>query len=152
MTMSHRFPVIAALLIALNLPAVALAQHGSSQSGASRTRRLAEVGRIPAPEEIVVEHFVNYHRHGIRLPRAGEDIAPGAPLGCAGRAANGPVRPPDRAGHRAPSRCEPCPPAQSGHRGGLQFLHECARQDEPREGRAAALHRKAPSTWTACRS
>jgi Ca-activated chloride channel homolog len=86
MIVSRKSAVIAALLIALNLPAVALAQEGSSQAGASRPRRLAEAGCIPAPEEIVVEHFVNYHRHGIRLPRAGEDIAvelrwdaPGAP-------------------------------------------------------------------------
>jgi len=74
MSASHRSLLLSACL-ALVLGATAPAQEGSSQFGAARTQRMAAVGRIPAPDEIVVEHFINYHRHGIPLPRGGEDIA-----------------------------------------------------------------------------
>jgi len=70
-----RFAVVAIFLAALAVASRGPAQEGSSQAGAARTRRLAALGRLPAPDEIVVEHFVNYHRHGIPLPKAGQDIA-----------------------------------------------------------------------------
>lgn len=64
-----------ACLIVLTLATTAPAQAGVSQAGAARARQLAAVGRLPSPAEIVVEHIVNYHRHGIAQPRSGEDVA-----------------------------------------------------------------------------
>jgi Ca-activated chloride channel family protein len=54
---------------------VVLAQEGTSQAAAARTRYLAEAGMIPSSREIVVEEFVNYHRHQIGRPKAGEAVA-----------------------------------------------------------------------------
>jgi hypothetical protein len=71
----HSSSVAAIFAIGLAMAATAPGQAGSSQAGAARTRRLATVGRLPAPADVVVEHFVNYHRHGIPLPKAGQDIA-----------------------------------------------------------------------------
>jgi Mg-chelatase subunit ChlD len=53
----------------------ALAQEGTSQAAAARTRYLAEAGVLPSSREIVVEEFVNYHRHQIGRPKAGEAVA-----------------------------------------------------------------------------
>jgi Mg-chelatase subunit ChlD len=75
MSAVHRFSVAAIVAASLFVASTAPSQEGSSQAGAARTRRLAALGRLPAPAEIVVEHFVNYHRHGIPLPKAGQDIA-----------------------------------------------------------------------------
>ncbi|HVG31802.1 MAG TPA: VWA domain-containing protein [Pyrinomonadaceae bacterium] len=51
------------------------AQEGTSTAAAARTRYLAEAGLIPTSREIVVDEFVNYHRHQIGRPRAGEAVA-----------------------------------------------------------------------------
>ena len=51
------------------------AQDGTSSASASRSRALAAMGQFPAPDEIRVEHFVNWHRHGLAMPRAGESVA-----------------------------------------------------------------------------
>src|SRR3712207_2687696 len=61
------------LLLALGaLPAHA--QEGASTAAAARTRYLSEMGLIPASRSVAVEEFVNYHRHQIGRPKAGEAV------------------------------------------------------------------------------
>ncbi|HUQ32097.1 MAG TPA: VWA domain-containing protein [Pyrinomonadaceae bacterium] len=62
-------------LLFFALGGVSVAQEGASQAAAARTRYLAEAGLLPSSREIVVEEFVNYHRHQIGRPRAGEAVA-----------------------------------------------------------------------------
>ncbi|MEA2173465.1 MAG: Ca-activated chloride channel [Blastocatellia bacterium] len=57
------------------LSGIALAQEGASSAAAARTRYLSEAGQIPSSREIAVEELVNYHRHQIGRPRAGEAVA-----------------------------------------------------------------------------
>lgn len=64
---------LSCFLLALGaLPA--RAQEGASTAAAARTRYLSERGLIPASRSIAVEEFVNYHRHQIGRPRAGEAV------------------------------------------------------------------------------
>ncbi|MFL6332724.1 MAG: vWA domain-containing protein [Pyrinomonadaceae bacterium] len=49
-------------------------QDGVSTAAAARTRYLAEMGLIPASRSVAVEEFVNYHRHQIGRPKAGEAV------------------------------------------------------------------------------
>ena len=65
-------PIFALAVFAL--ASVALAQEGASSAAASRTRYLAELGSIPASREVAVEEIVNYHRHQIGRPKAGEAV------------------------------------------------------------------------------
>src|SRR5215213_2577635 len=53
----------------------AAAQDGVSTAAAARTRYLSEMGLIPASRSVAVEEFVNYHRHQIGRPKAGEAVA-----------------------------------------------------------------------------
>lgn len=63
------------LTLCFSLPTdAALAQEGASSAAASRTRYLAEMGSIPAAREVAVEEIVNYHRHQIGRPKAGEAV------------------------------------------------------------------------------
>ena len=50
------------------------AQEGASTAAAARTRYLAEMGLIPESRSVAVEEFVNYHRHQIGRPKAGEAV------------------------------------------------------------------------------
>lgn len=50
------------------------AQEGTSTAAAARTRYLSEMGLIPASRSVAVEEFVNYHRHQIGRPKAGEAV------------------------------------------------------------------------------
>ncbi|MDT5272643.1 MAG: Ca-activated chloride channel [Acidobacteriota bacterium] len=50
------------------------AQDGVSTAAAARTRYLSEMGLIPASRSVAVEEFVNYHRHQIGRPKAGEAV------------------------------------------------------------------------------
>ena len=52
----------------------AMAQDGVSTGGAARTKYLSGLGIIPSPKEVVVEDFINYHRHEIGRPKAGESV------------------------------------------------------------------------------
>lgn len=62
------------ILLALTaLPAHAQ-QDGVSTAAAARTRYLSEMGLIPASRSVAVEEFVNYHRHQIGRPKAGEAV------------------------------------------------------------------------------
>ena len=63
------------LLLALcALPARAQAQEATSTAAAARTRYLSERGLIPESRTVAVEEFVNYHRHQIGRPKAGEAV------------------------------------------------------------------------------
>ena len=67
-------PIRLSLFLSL-LGSSILAQDASSNMGHARARRMASLGRLPSSAEIVVDHMVNYHRHEVPLPRAGEDVA-----------------------------------------------------------------------------
>lgn len=58
----------------LALVGVAVAQDGGSTAGAARARALSAARIIPPAREVVVEDFVNYHRHEIGRPKAGEAV------------------------------------------------------------------------------
>src|SRR5262245_17455958 len=71
-----RFKIFACLLfLFLALTNAAPAQEGRSTASAARTRYLSEVGLVPSSREVAVEDFINYHRHEIGRPRAGEAVA-----------------------------------------------------------------------------
>lgn len=57
------------------LACLGFAQDGVATAGAARTRYLGNLGMIPPARSVVVEDFVNYHRHEIPRPRAGESVA-----------------------------------------------------------------------------
>jgi Ca-activated chloride channel family protein len=61
--------------VVLALTCIAAAQDGVSTAGAARAKYLGNLGVIPAAKEIVVEDFVNYHRHEIARPKAGVAVA-----------------------------------------------------------------------------
>ena len=67
------FPCLLSLFLAL--ANAAMAQDAASTASAARTRYLSEVGLIPSSREVAVEEFVNYHRHQIGSPKAGEAVA-----------------------------------------------------------------------------
>ena len=50
------------------------AQEGVSTASAARTRSLSNAGVLPKPQDVVVEDFINYHRHEIGRPKAGEAV------------------------------------------------------------------------------
>lgn len=72
--LSFRFFLTLSLLF-LALTGTTRAQEGASSAAASRTRYLAEAGQLPASREVAVEEMVNYHRHQIGRPKAGEAVA-----------------------------------------------------------------------------
>ncbi|MBD0370620.1 MAG: VWA domain-containing protein [Pyrinomonadaceae bacterium] len=57
------------------LVGTAMGQAGVSSAADSRTRYLSEMGVIPASREVAVEEIINYRRHQIGLPKAGEAVA-----------------------------------------------------------------------------
>lgn len=67
-----RLSCLASLLV---FATVAFAQDGVSTAGEARTRYLSNLGQLPASRDVVVEDFINYHRHEIPRPRAGDDVA-----------------------------------------------------------------------------
>src|SRR5262245_24594515 len=73
---SGGFKILSGLfLVFLALTNAALAQAGRSTASAARTRYLSEVGLVPSSREVAVEDFINYHRHEIGRPKAGEAVA-----------------------------------------------------------------------------
>jgi Mg-chelatase subunit ChlD len=74
-SLNFKFFLTLLLLFCSALASTALAQEGASSAAASRSRYLAEAGLLPTSREIAVEEFVNYHRHQIGRPRAGEAVA-----------------------------------------------------------------------------
>jgi Ca-activated chloride channel family protein len=69
------FKIFLTLLVLCTLSVTATAQEGTSQAAAARSRYLSEMGMLPSSREIAVEEFVNYHRHQIGRPKAGEAVA-----------------------------------------------------------------------------
>ena len=67
---SLTFPIVLQLLAT-----VASAQSATSTFGLARTRELAELGRLPTTRDVVVRDLINYHRHRLPLPKAGQDVA-----------------------------------------------------------------------------
>lgn len=67
-----RFVCLAVAILAL--ACASLAQDGVSTAGAARAKLLGNLGLLPSSREIVVEDFVNYHRHEIGRPKAGEAV------------------------------------------------------------------------------
>jgi Ca-activated chloride channel family protein len=63
------------LFLFVALTGAALAQDGRSSAAATRARYLSELGHLPASREVAVEEFINYHRHQIGRPKAGEAVA-----------------------------------------------------------------------------
>jgi Mg-chelatase subunit ChlD len=59
----------------LLLAAGAAAQAGTSTFGDARTRELAALGVLPTARDVVVRDIVDYHRHRLPLPRAGQTVA-----------------------------------------------------------------------------
>ena len=66
---------LCSLSIFFTLTGAALAQDAVSTASAARTRYLSEIGVFPTSREIAVEEFINYHRHQIGRPKAGEAVA-----------------------------------------------------------------------------
>jgi len=66
-------PALFAFLL-LALSTIACAQDGVSTAGAARTKYLSKLGIIPTSREVVVEDFINYPRHEIARPKAGEAV------------------------------------------------------------------------------
>lgn len=56
------------------LTCAAFAQEGTSTAAAARARYLSETGLIPSSREVAVDEFINYHRHQIGRPKAGEAV------------------------------------------------------------------------------
>lgn len=74
--LGKRFATAPSLVAVIGaLCAIAGAQDGVSTAGAARTKYLSGLGVIPASREVHVEDFVNYHRHEIGRPKAGEAVA-----------------------------------------------------------------------------
>ena len=61
-------------LLLLSASSLARAQEGTSTASAARARYLSESGLVPTSREVAVEEFVNYHRHQIGRPKAGEAV------------------------------------------------------------------------------
>jgi Mg-chelatase subunit ChlD len=67
--------LLSLILLALGAALPAHAQEGASTAAAARTRYLSEMGLIPASRSVAVEEFVNYHRHQLGRPKAGEAVS-----------------------------------------------------------------------------
>ncbi len=68
-----QYSCLAFLLLAI--AGTSIAQDGVSTAGAARTKFLSGLGMIPASREVIIEDFINYHRHEIGRPKAGEAVA-----------------------------------------------------------------------------
>lgn len=51
-----------------------LGQYGYSSTGLAVGKLRAQQAVIPAPEEIVIEEYLNYHLHQLPLPKTGESV------------------------------------------------------------------------------
>lgn len=74
-SLSFKFFLALSLLCYALLGSAAFGQDATSTAAAARTRYLAEAGVLPSSREVAVEEFVNYHRHQIGRPKAGESVA-----------------------------------------------------------------------------
>ena len=63
-------------LVPLALGATLTAQDGGvSTVGRAAAKRFANLGQLPPPQTIVVADLINYHRHELPMPRAGQAVA-----------------------------------------------------------------------------
>lgn len=62
------------LFVSFFLTCFAFGQDGDSTAGLARTRAMGLAGVLPTARDVVVEDFVNYHRHEIARPKAGEAV------------------------------------------------------------------------------
>jgi len=62
-------------LFLLNISYIAYAQEGYSSASITNQREKAGYGYVPLPEEVIVEEYMNYHRHKITLPKKDENVA-----------------------------------------------------------------------------
>lgn len=62
-------------LVLIALAGTAAAQAAMPSFGHARARELAELGKLPSAQDVVVRDLVNYHRHRLPLPRVGDDVA-----------------------------------------------------------------------------
>lgn len=82
----HRLSVrsfAAAVVTAALATSTVVAQAAVSQFGLARSRELAELGQLPQSRDVVVRDLLNYHRHRLPLPTAGQDVALEARFDCA---------------------------------------------------------------------
>lgn len=72
--MPRHLTVVPVLLLTACLAPLA-AQEAVDQFGMARARALAELGRLPSGRDVAVRDIVNYRRHLLPRPGAGEDVA-----------------------------------------------------------------------------
>jgi Ca-activated chloride channel family protein len=63
------------LIFSLCLVCFGFGQDGASTAGLARTRAMSLAGQIPPSRDVVVEDFINYPRHELPLPKAGNAVA-----------------------------------------------------------------------------
>lgn len=56
-------------------PALTAQDGGTSTVGRAAAKRFANLGRLPPSQTIVVADMINYHRHELPMPRAGQPVA-----------------------------------------------------------------------------
>lgn len=71
---SFKASLLALMLFCASGPLV-LAQQGYSSAGVAMGKMRSDYLQIPAPEEIVLEEYFNYHLHKLPMPKAGEKVA-----------------------------------------------------------------------------
>lgn len=64
--------LLAALFLAF--PALLTAQLGYSNAGLAVSKQRARTGTLPKTEEVIVEDFMNYHRHLLPIPTSSEKV------------------------------------------------------------------------------
>lgn len=83
--MRNIFRICLGVFVFSTMSAGIFAQESSSSASVSRSRAMANSSANPgsyrgsatfiAPDEVAVEEFVNYHRHELPLPKAGQSVA-----------------------------------------------------------------------------
>lgn len=66
--------IIVFFALSLLIPSSIFAQAGYSSAAFSMGKQRAETSVVPAPEEVIVEEYINYHRHDLPLPKGKEAI------------------------------------------------------------------------------
>lgn len=77
MNKKNPYPTLLAACVTATALAVgtAHAQGAVSSFGHARARQLAELGRLPSAQDVVVRDLINYHRHRLPLPAANAAVA-----------------------------------------------------------------------------
>jgi uncharacterized protein YegL len=72
---TQSYNLFATLLLLMALPLLSPAQYGYSSASMSMGKMRSESRALPAPAEIVLEEYFNYHRHKIALPTGDDRVA-----------------------------------------------------------------------------